>query len=75
MKEAIEAATGELKECKAKLEALRTEVANWEGQQNARRAERDKLFQVVVAMKAHGPERVEPGRGGDDVGVVATVGA
>ena len=31
MKEALEAATGEVKECKAKLESLRTEVANWEG--------------------------------------------
>jgi potassium efflux system protein len=61
MKGAIEAATGELKECKAKLETLRTEVSNWENQQNARRSERDRLFQVVVAMKTHGPERVEPG--------------
>ncbi len=59
MKECIEAATGEVKECKAKLESMRTEAANWEGQQNARRAERDKLFQSVAAMNAHGPEREE----------------
>jgi hypothetical protein len=59
MKEALEAATGALKEYKAKLESLRTEVVNWEGLQNARRAERDKLFQVVAAMKARGVEREE----------------
>ncbi len=60
MKEALEAATGEVKEWKAKLESLRTEVANWEGLQNARCAERDKLFQVVAAMKARGADREEP---------------
>ena len=60
MKDALEAATAELKECKAKLDSLRTEVVNWEGQQNARRAERDKLFQVVAAMKARGVDREEP---------------
>jgi potassium efflux system protein len=59
MKEAIEAVTGEVKESRAKLEALRSEVVNWEGQQNARRAERDKLYQAVAAMKAQGVERVE----------------
>jgi hypothetical protein len=59
MKGAIETATGEVKESKAKLETLRTEVMNWEGQQNARRAERDRLFQAVVAMKAPGPDRAE----------------
>src|SRR5262249_39279151 len=59
MKEAIEAATGELKEYKAKLETLRTEMMNREGQQNARRAERDKLFQAAVVVKADGPERAE----------------
>jgi hypothetical protein len=59
MREALEAATGELKEHKAKLDSLRTEVANWEGLQNARRAERDKLFQVVAAMKARGADRDE----------------
>src|SRR5262249_46912539 len=60
MKEAIEAATGECKEWKAKLEALRAEVTNWESQQNARRSERDKLFRAVVAMKAQAPEKAEP---------------
>ena len=59
MKEAIEVATGELKECKSKLENLRGLVSNWEGTQNMRRADRDKLFQAVVAMKAHGPARPE----------------
>ena len=59
MKEAIEAATGELKDCKSRLETLRGEVLNWEGRQNARRADRDKWFQEVVAMKAHGPDRAE----------------
>ncbi len=61
MKEALEAATGECKESKAKLETLRTEVSSWEARQNARRAERDKLFQVVAALKAgrraSGPRR------------------
>ena len=52
MKDALEAATNDLKEWKAKLETLRTEVANWEAQQNARRAERDKLFQRVASLKA-----------------------
>jgi hypothetical protein len=61
MKEAIEAATGDVKECRAKLESMRSEVVNWEAQQNARRAERDKLFQVVAAMQAHGPDREEAG--------------
>jgi hypothetical protein len=60
MKEAIEAATGEWKEWRARLEALRAEATNWEAQQNARRAERDKLFRAVVAMKAQGPEKAEP---------------
>jgi hypothetical protein len=60
IKEALEATTGEVKEYKAKLESLRTEVANWEGLQNARRADRDKLFQVVAAMKARGADREEP---------------
>jgi potassium efflux system protein len=59
MKEAIDAATNELKECKARLESLRTEVVGWEGQQNARRAERDRLYQAVAALKAHGVERAE----------------
>ncbi len=60
MKEALEATTGEVKEWKAKLESLRTEVANWEGLQNARRAERDKRFQVVAAMKAREADREGP---------------
>jgi potassium efflux system protein len=61
MRESIEAAAVDVKECKAKLEATRAEVVNWEARHNARRAERDKLFQMVAAMQAHGPEREEPG--------------
>ena len=52
MKEAIEAATGECQESRAKLEALRAEAASREAQQNARRAERDRLFQTVVPQTA-----------------------
>jgi potassium efflux system protein len=59
MKEAIEAAAGDVKECNAKLESMRAEAANWEARQNARRAERDKLFQTVAAMHAQGPEQGE----------------
>ena len=54
MKDALEGATNELKECKSKLDAIRTEVVNWEGLQNTRRAERDKLFQRVASQKAQG---------------------
>ena len=57
MKDALEAATNELKDWKSKLEALRTEVVNWESLQNARRTERDKLFQRVASLKARGTER------------------
>jgi potassium efflux system protein len=57
MKEALEATTNELKEGKSKLETLRTEVVNWESLQNARRAERDRLFQRVAMMKARGGQR------------------
>jgi hypothetical protein len=57
MKDALEAATNELKDWKTKLDSLRTEVVNWEGLQNARRTERDKLFQRVASLKARGTER------------------
>jgi potassium efflux system protein len=57
MKDALEATTNDLKEWKSKLETLRTEVVNWESRQNARRVERDKLFQRVAALKARGAER------------------
>jgi hypothetical protein len=57
MKDAMAATTNELKEWKSRLETLRTEVVNWESQQNARRTERDKLFQRVTLMKARAAER------------------
>lgn len=59
MKDAIQAAASDRKECQAKLEAIRAEAAEVEARQNARRADRDKLFQAVAAMKARGPERPE----------------
>jgi potassium efflux system protein len=57
MKDGLVTTTNDLKEWKTKLETLRSEVANWESRQNARRAERDKLFQRVATMKARGKER------------------
>jgi hypothetical protein len=57
MKDALEAAIKELKEWNTRLESLRTEVVNWEGLQNTRRTERDKLFQRVTSLKARGPDR------------------
>jgi potassium efflux system protein len=57
MKDALEATTNDLKEWKSKLETLRTEVVNWENRQDARRVERDKLFQRVAALKVRGVER------------------
>jgi hypothetical protein len=57
MKDTLEAATNELKDWKTRLETLRTEVVNWESLQNARRTERDKLFQRVASLKARGTER------------------
>jgi hypothetical protein len=57
MKDALEAATNELKDGKTRLETLRTEVVNWESLQNARRTERDKLFQRVASLKARGTDR------------------
>ena len=59
MKEAIQAAASDRKESQAKLEAIRAEAAEVEVRQNAHRAERDKLFQAVAAMKARGSERTE----------------
>jgi hypothetical protein len=61
MKEAIEAATGDVKEYQVRLESMRAEVASWEARQNARRAERDKLFQTVAAMQVQVPQRDEAG--------------
>ncbi len=60
MKDALDAASGECKDARAKVETLQTEVSGWEVRQNARRAERDKLFQVVAALKARGTDRNGP---------------
>ncbi len=57
MKDALEAATNELKDWNSKLESLRTEIVNWESTQNARRTERDKLFQRVASLKVRVTER------------------
>lgn len=60
MKDALDVASGECKEARAKLEALQAEVTGWEARQNARRTERDKQYQVVAALKARGTERNVP---------------
>jgi potassium efflux system protein len=60
LKGALEAATAELKGWKSRLEALRAEAANEESVQIARRAERDKLFQRVAAIKVRGTDREAP---------------
>jgi len=52
MKDALEATTNEWKKWKLKIDSVRGLIANWEGLQNARRAQRDKLFQRVTSLKA-----------------------
>jgi len=49
---ALEATTNELKEWKAKIQTLRSEVAKSDSLQNVRRAERDKIFQRVTTLGA-----------------------
>jgi hypothetical protein len=56
MKAALEATSNEVKEWRIKLETLKSEIARWDGQQNARRAERDKLFQGLATLKAKSGE-------------------
>ncbi len=56
MKEAIEAASNDLKEWKTKLETLRGEMAKWNSLMDARRGERDSLFQRVTALGAKSGE-------------------
>jgi hypothetical protein len=56
MKDAIEATTNELKDWKNKLEGLRGEVARLNSLSNAKRSERDTLFQRVTALNAKGEE-------------------
>jgi len=56
MKDAIEATSNELKDWKTKLEILRSEIARWNSLQNARRAQRDRLFQQVTTLTAKSAE-------------------
>ena len=56
MKDAIEATRSDLKEWKTKLETLRAEIAKWSSLQNARSAERDRLFQRVSTLSARREE-------------------
>ncbi len=56
MKDAIETERNELKECKTKLDILRTEIAKWNGTMNMRRKERDNHFQRVSALTAKAGE-------------------
>ncbi len=50
-KDALAATTAEVKDWKARMDNLTSEIAKWEGQQNERRAERDKVFQRVASLK------------------------
>ena len=56
MKDAIEATSNELKDWKTKLENVRGEIARWNGLMNARRVDRDGLFQRVTLLKAKSEE-------------------
>jgi len=56
MKAALEATSNELKEWRIKLETLRSEITKRDGQQNARRADRDKLFQGLATLKVKSGE-------------------
>ena len=56
MKVALEATTNELRQWKARLETLRSQIAKWDSLQNARRAERDTIFQRVTILGAKSEE-------------------
>jgi potassium efflux system protein len=56
MKAALEATSNEVKEWRTKLDTLKSEIAKWDGQHNARRAERDKTFQGLATLKARSGE-------------------
>jgi potassium efflux system protein len=56
MKDAIEATGNELKELKTKLETATGEITKWDGHQNARHTERDRLFQQVTTSAAKSRE-------------------
>jgi potassium efflux system protein len=57
LKDALEAMRTEVKEATSKLEATRAAVQRQDGQQAARRAERDRLFQRVAMNKARSTDR------------------
>jgi potassium efflux system protein len=52
MKDALEAAANESKKWKADAEALRTEITHFNGQQNARHSERDRIFQRATNARS-----------------------
>lgn len=54
MMAALEATSNEVKKWRAKLEILNSEAAKWNSEQDARRAERDKLFQGLATLKSKG---------------------
>jgi hypothetical protein len=56
LKDAVAATTNEVKDWKTKSETLRGEIGKWEGQQNARRLERDRVFQRVASLKVKSGE-------------------
>jgi small-conductance mechanosensitive channel len=56
MKDAIEATGNEIRDWKSKLETLRSEIAGWNSLMNARRADRDTLFQRVTSLAAKNEE-------------------
>ena len=55
-KQALAATSNEVKEWRIKLESLKSEIAKCDGQQNAHRAERDKLFQGLATWKGKSGE-------------------
>ena len=57
MRQIIELKRIELKSWASKLEALVTETSDWESQQTALQAERDKLFHKVATTKARSADR------------------
>jgi hypothetical protein len=56
MMSALESTSNEVKKWRAKLEILNGEAAKWNSQQDARRADRDKLFQGLATLKVKSVE-------------------
>jgi len=56
MKDALAATTNEWKDWKSKIDSVRSQIANRESLQNARRTERDRRFQRVTTLKAKSEE-------------------